>query len=161
MKESLKEAMRVAVSAIEGKMEAIVHSTRSERDKKIQRRNKNVTERQEIPKEGAAVASLECEEQGPKEMESGAEWQLVPAEEVAMKSLRTKKRPRGRHIAAGRRIKPTKLVREDGESWKKLVAACRKVSRRATVAWRKRTIFRDIRIQGNFGPRRKLGTAKW
>jgi hypothetical protein len=53
LEESLKEAMRVAVSAIEGKMEAIVHSTRSERDKKIQHWNENVTERQEIPKEGA------------------------------------------------------------------------------------------------------------
>jgi hypothetical protein len=159
MKESLKETMRVAVSVIEGKMEVIVHSTRFEWDKKIQRRNENVTERQEIPKEGVAVARLECEEQGPKEMEPGAERQLVPAEEVAVKSSRTKKRPRGRRIAVGRRIKPTKLIRGDGESRRKLVAACRKVSRCATVAWRRRNIFRDIRTQGNFGPRQELGAA--
>jgi polyhydroxyalkanoate synthesis regulator phasin len=62
MEESLKEAMRLTVSAIEEWMEAIVHSTRSERDEKIQRRIENVTERQEIPKEGAAVARLESEE---------------------------------------------------------------------------------------------------
>jgi hypothetical protein len=50
--------------------------------------------RQEIPKEGAAVASLECEERGPKEMESGAERWEVPTEEVARKSSRVmKKRP--------------------------------------------------------------------
>jgi hypothetical protein len=42
------------------KMEAIVHSTRSERDEKI-RRTENVTERRKIRKEGAAVARLECE----------------------------------------------------------------------------------------------------
>jgi predicted phage-related endonuclease len=36
MEESLKEEMRLTVSAIEGKMEAIVHSIRSERDGKIQ-----------------------------------------------------------------------------------------------------------------------------
>jgi fused signal recognition particle receptor len=179
------------MDANQERMEAIVHSIRYEWDEKIQRRSENVTERQEIPKEGAAVASLECEKQGPKEMEanfttcrtetmvcqeettvaslecqeptskegeSEAERREVPKEEVAVKSSRvTKKRPRGRRIAAGRRVKPTKLIRGDGESRKKLVAACRKVSCRATVAWRKRSIFRDIRTQGDCGPRRKLG----
>jgi hypothetical protein len=43
-------------------------------------------ERQEIPNEGAAVASLECEEQGPKERESGVERREVPKEVVAEKS---------------------------------------------------------------------------
>jgi PDZ domain-containing secreted protein len=76
MEESLKEAMRLTVSAIEEKMEAIVHSIRSERDGKIQRQIENVMERQEILKKGAAVASLECEEQG-------AERQMVPKEEAA------------------------------------------------------------------------------
>jgi hypothetical protein len=95
MKESLKEAMRVAVSAIEGKMEAIVHSTRPERDEEIPRWSENITERQEIPKEGAAVGNMDGKDQGPKEMDSGAECQLVPMEEVARKSSRMKKRPRG------------------------------------------------------------------
>jgi hypothetical protein len=40
-----------------------------------------------------------------------------------------------------------------------LVAACRKVSRCAAVAWRRRNIFRDIRTQGNCGPRQELGAA--
>jgi hypothetical protein len=122
MKESLKEAMRVAVSAIEGKMEVIVHSTQSEQDKKIQRRNENVAEWQDIPNEGAAVARVECKEQGPKEMEPGEERQMVPAEEDAVESSRTKKRPRGRRIAIGQRVRPTKLIRGDGESRRKLVA---------------------------------------
>jgi hypothetical protein len=40
-----------------------------------------------------------------------------------------------------------------------LVAACRKVSCRATVAWRKRTVFRDIRTQGNCGLREEVTAA--
>jgi hypothetical protein len=39
---------------------------------------------------------------------------------------------------------------------RKLAAACRKVSRHATVAWRKRKLFRRSGIQGNFGPRKEL-----
>jgi hypothetical protein len=71
----------------------------------------------------------------------------------------TNKRHRGRRITAGRRVKPTKLIRGDGESRRKLAAACRKVSRRAAVAWRRRNIFWDIRTQGNCGPRQELGAA--
>jgi hypothetical protein len=101
----------------------------------------------------------ECKEQGPKESESGAERQ-VPTEEVAVKSSGiTKKRPRGRRIAAGRRVRPTIQIRGDCESRRKLVAACRKVSRCAAVAWRRRNIFRDIRTQGNCGPRQKFCAA--
>jgi hypothetical protein len=91
MAESLKQEMRLTVSAIEEKMEVIVHSIRSERDEKTQDQSKNVTERQEIPKEGAAVASPECEEQGLKELESEAERRVVPAEEVVRKSSRVNK----------------------------------------------------------------------
>jgi hypothetical protein len=97
----MQEIVVKTVSAIEGKMEAIVHSSWSKQNEKTQHWRENVTEWKEIPKEGAAVASLECEGQGPKNLESGAERQLVPAEEVAKKSSRTKKWPRGRRIAAG------------------------------------------------------------
>jgi hypothetical protein len=74
----VQEIVVKTVSAIGSKMEAIVHCSWSERDGKIQCRSENVLEWQEIPKEGAAVASLECKEQGPKDMESGAERQMVP-----------------------------------------------------------------------------------
>jgi hypothetical protein len=109
MEESLKGEMRLTVSAMEDKMEAIVHSIRSEQDGKIQRRSENVMERQGIPKEEAAVhtmrawqeetlASLECKEQGLKELESEVERREVPTEEAAVKSSGiTKKRHRGRH----------------------------------------------------------------
>jgi hypothetical protein len=97
IEERLKGEMRLTVSAMEDKMEAIVHSILSERDGKIQRRIENVMERQEIPKEEAAVhtmrawqeetaASLECKEQGPKELETEVERREVPTEEAAVKS---------------------------------------------------------------------------
>jgi hypothetical protein len=41
----VQEGVAKTVSAFEERMEAIVHSTRSEWDKKIQRGNDNVTER--------------------------------------------------------------------------------------------------------------------
>jgi hypothetical protein len=55
-----------------------------------------------------------------------------------------KNRHRGRKQAAGRRGEPKKLTRGDCGSRKKLAAACRKVSRHATMAWRKRNIFRKF-----------------
>jgi hypothetical protein len=58
MEESPRGELRLTASSIEEKMEAIVHSIRSERDEKIQRWSENVMEWQEIPKEEAAVASL-------------------------------------------------------------------------------------------------------
>jgi hypothetical protein len=125
------------------------------RNKKLEEKS----EQQEVPKEGPAEAHLECEGQGHKEWKSGAERQLVPMEEVTRNSSGTKKRPRGRRIAAGRHLKPTKLIQGDGESRRKLVAARRKVSRRATVAWHRRNIFKEIRTQTNGAPRQKLGAA--
>jgi hypothetical protein len=53
---------KAAQERIERQIEAIAHSIWSEQDGKTQDRSENVMERQEIPKEGAAVASLECEE---------------------------------------------------------------------------------------------------
>jgi hypothetical protein len=110
-----------------------------------------------VYQEETTVASQEDKEPTSKEMESEGERREVPTEEAAVEFL--KKRHRGQRIAAGRRVKPTKLIRGDGESWKKLVAACRKVSCSAAVAWRKRNLFRDIRTQGNCGPRQELGDA--
>jgi hypothetical protein len=54
-----------------------------------------------------------------------------------------RKRHRGRKLAAGRRGEPKELTRRDCGSRRKLAAACRKVSRRARVAWRKRNIVRN------------------
>jgi hypothetical protein len=84
----------------------------------------------------------ETTEPNPK-MEYESERREVPTEEAAVKSSGTmKNRHRGRHLAAGQRREQEELTRGDCRSRRKLAAACRKVSRRAAVAWSKRTVVR-------------------
>jgi hypothetical protein len=61
MEESLKEEMRLTVSAIEDKMEATVHSIRSQRDERIQRWSENVTERIRSGKSGSPYGKCRSE----------------------------------------------------------------------------------------------------
>jgi hypothetical protein len=103
---------------------------------------------------GKTEASLECKEPMSKEMEPEAEHRGFSKEHAAVNSSRTmKKRHMGRHIAAGRRRKPKKLARGYCGFRGMLVAVCRKVPHHAVVAWRRRNIFKNIRTQGNCGPR--------
>jgi hypothetical protein len=93
-------------------------------------------------------------------MQSVGEHQEVPKDEAAVMPVGgLRKRRRDRNLAAERRQKPKELTRGDCRSRRKLAAACRKMSRRAAVAWRKRNIFRKIRPQGNCGPRKELAAA--
>jgi hypothetical protein len=66
-------------------------------------------------------------------MQSVAEHQKVPKEDVVKPVKGRKRRHRGKEQAAGRRGEPKELTRGDCGSLRKLAAACRKVSRRATV----------------------------
>jgi hypothetical protein len=96
----------------------------------------------------------------PEEMESEAEYWEVHTEEATVKSFgAVKKRHRGQHLAAGQHGEPKELTQGDCGSRRKLDAACRKVSRHAAVARRKRNIFRKIRTQENCGPRKELVAA--
>jgi enoyl-[acyl-carrier-protein] reductase (NADH) len=97
------------IDGIKDKMEATVHSIRSELDGKIQCRIKNM-EQQEIPNEEAAVhtmrawqqetmacqemmeANPEKEEPSPEEMESEVECQEVPMENAIEKPVRERKK---------------------------------------------------------------------
>jgi hypothetical protein len=85
-------------------------------------------------------------EKNPETMQSLEEHQDFPNEDVAVMPVgELKKRRRGLKSIAERRGKPKKLKRGNSGSRKKLAAACREVSCRATVAWRKRKLFRQIR----------------
>jgi hypothetical protein len=67
-------------------------------------------------------------------MQSVGEHQEVPKEDGAMKPVKgRKKRYRDRKLAAGRREEPKELTRGDCGYWRKLAAACKKVSRRVTM----------------------------
>jgi hypothetical protein len=104
---------------------------------------------------------LDSKEPNPEDMQSEVEHREVPMEEAAVKSLRTmKKWHRGRHLAAGRRGEPKEPNQGDCGSWRKLAAACRKVSHHAAVAWQKGNVFRKIRTQGNCGSWKELAAAR-
>jgi hypothetical protein len=96
----------------------------------------------------------------PEMMQSIGEHQEVPREEAAVIPVRGwKRRHRGRKQAAGRHGEPKELTQEDCGSWKKLAATCRKASRRATVAWRKRNVVRKSWTHGDCGPRKEVTAA--
>jgi hypothetical protein len=87
----------------------------------------------------------------PKEemMQSAEEHHVVPDEDAVEAPVRIRKRRHsGRKETAGRRLEPKELDRGHRGSRKKLAAACRKASHRATVAWIKRNVFRKSWICG-------------
>jgi hypothetical protein len=91
----------------------------------------------------------------------GTEHQEVLQEDATVKLVKgRKKRHSGKKQAAGRRGEQTRLTRGDCGSQTILAAACRKVSRRATVAWRKRDIFRKILIHGNCVPLKEVTASR-
>jgi hypothetical protein len=65
-----------------------------------------------------------------------------------------------RYLAPERRQKQKERIRTSCESKRRLTVACRKVTRRATVAWHKRNLIRKIMTQGNCGPRSTLTAAR-
>jgi hypothetical protein len=126
-------------------------------------------ELQEIPNEDVAIYSLRkyrketmaCQGTMDARLESESEHREVPNEDAVLEPAKGRKmRRRGRKQAAGRRGEPKELTVGECGSRKQLAAACRKVSRRATVAWRKRNIFRKSRTQGNCGPRQELAAGR-
>jgi hypothetical protein len=93
--------------------------------------------------------------------QSVGEHQEVPKGNAVVKPVKwRKKQHRGRKLAAGQRGEPKELTRGIYRSRKKLATACRKVSRRATAAWRKRNVFRKYRTQGNCDPRQELAAGR-
>jgi hypothetical protein len=93
--------------------------------------------------QGTTEARLECEKPTPMNRESEAEHREVPKKDAVVKPVRgRKRRHRVRKQAAERRGEPKELTRGYCGSRKKFAATCRKVSRHATVAWRKKNIFR-------------------
>jgi hypothetical protein len=76
-------------------------------------------------------------------MQSAVEHREAPEEDAIAKPVEGwKKRHKGRNQAAERRGEPKELTRGNCGSRRKLVAACRQVSRHATVAWLKKNVFR-------------------
>jgi hypothetical protein len=99
-------------------------------------------------------------EQDPGMMPSVEEHQYTSTEEVAVMPVKgLRKRRRGRKLTAGRRGESKEVTRGNCGSRRKLDAACRKVSRHATVAWRKRKLFRKSETRGYCGSRKRVTVA--
>jgi hypothetical protein len=82
-------------------------------------------------------------------MQSAEEHQDVRSKDVAVMPVKgLRKRRRGRKSTAGRREEPKEIIRGNGGCRSKLAATCRKVSSHATVAWRKRKLFRKSETRG-------------
>jgi hypothetical protein len=148
--EANTKAIRKDIKSGQEEMRSIVDALMTDRNND----RKETTTSQE-----ATEVNTEKTEPDP-EMKAVAEHQEVPMEEAVVKSSGTmKKRHRGRHRAAERRGDPKKLNRGECGSRTKFAAACRKVSRRAALARRKRNFFRKIRTEENCGQRKKLTAA--
>jgi hypothetical protein len=86
-------------------------------------------------------------------MQSTEEHQEFAKKDAAVMPVgEPRKRRRVRNLAAERRQKQKERIRITCESRRKSAASCRKVSRRATVAWRKRNLVRKIEIPDNCEP---------
>jgi hypothetical protein len=78
-------------------------------------------------------------------MQSKEEHQEIPKIEAAVMPVgEPRKRRRICNLAADRRQKRTERTRGYRGSRRKTTATCKRVSRRAKVAWRKRNLFRRI-----------------
>jgi hypothetical protein len=128
--------------------------TKARRDKRMEA-NSNDDRNEWTACQDVMEANPEKMESNLKEKEAVVQRQDIPIENVAMMPVgEPRKRRRGGKLIAGRRGKPKKLNRRNCGSRKKLAAACRKVSRYATVAWRKRKLFRKSETRGYCGSRK-------
>jgi hypothetical protein len=93
-------------------------------------------------------ANPEKTEPNPGEKETSVEHQEIPKEDATVIPVGgLSKRRRDRNLAAGRRQKPKKRIQANCESKRRLTVAGRKMTRHATVAWRKRNVFRRTGTQ--------------
>jgi hypothetical protein len=139
--------MKADMEEILSKMEERMTATQAKTDGKLKELPETIEKMQTDP--------------SPEMMQSVGEHQEVPWEDATVIPVRGWKRHhRGRKQAAGRHGELKELTRGDHGSWKKLAAACRKASRRATVAWLKRNVFRKSWTRGNCGLRKEVTASR-
>jgi hypothetical protein len=188
MKDEIKEEMKSTVSAIEEKLETAINSIRPELkdvNNLTQYLCKEVTETQvdlqvvktsfETRTKGmkntreemvACQETMEArlegkEEPASEEMKPEVAHEEVPKEDAAVMPVRgLRKQRRGQKHAAGRREEPEKLNRGICGPRENLAATCRKVSRRATVAWRRRNILRKFWTRRSCRLRKEVAAAR-
>jgi hypothetical protein len=106
---------------------------------------------------GKTEAVTEKTNPDPGMMQSTEEHQEIPKGEAAVMPVREpRKRRTVWNLAAERRQKRKESTRGNRGSRRKSAAACRKVSRREKVAWRKRNLCRIVQTQRNCGLQKRL-----
>jgi hypothetical protein len=188
-REDIKSGQAKMIAAIKGKMDAMIANIKYARKKttacqEVTGANPQTIEpnpgeketemeQQEIPNEEVAVHSLRtCRTEtaasqedtetkpDPGKMQSMEEHQEIPKEKAAVMPVGgLRKRPRDRNLAVGHRQKPKRRIRASCESRRRLTVPSKKITRRTTVAWHKRNVFRKIGTQGNCGLRSKFTAA--
>jgi hypothetical protein len=114
----------------------------------------------ECRSEKAASQKVTETEADPGKMQSVEEHQEIPKEEAALMPVGgLRKRRRDRNLAAGCHQKPKRRIRASCES-RRLTITGKKMTRRATVARRKRNVLRRIGTQGNCEPHKEFATAR-
>jgi hypothetical protein len=94
-------------------------------------------------------------------MQSAEEHQEFTKKDAAVIPVKgRKKRRRARKPGARPCGEPKELTRSDCGSGKHFAASRRKMTPRATVAWRKRNVFRIIGTNENCGPHKELAAAR-
>jgi ElaB/YqjD/DUF883 family membrane-anchored ribosome-binding protein len=131
MQENIQENIKKTMEEILSEMEERMTATQGKTDGKLKELTETIEKTLAEPRE--------------EMMQSAEEHREVPREDATVIPVRGRKRwHRGRKQAAGRHGEPKELTRGDHGSRKMLAAACRKASRRAAVAWRKRNVFRKF-----------------
>jgi hypothetical protein len=147
MQENIQENLKKTMEEIMSKMDERMTATQTKMDGKLKELTETMEKTQMEPRE--------------EMMQSAEEHHEVPNEDAVVIPVRIRKRRhRGRMEAAGRRLEPKELNRRDRGSRKKLAAACRKASRRATVAWCKRNVFRKSWTCGFYGLRKEVTASR-
>jgi hypothetical protein len=93
----------------------------------------------------------------PRMMQSVGGHQEVPKEDAAVSPGGGLRKWRSdRNLASGRHQKPKGRIKASCESRRRLTIASRKMTRHATVAWRRNNTVRKIGTEKNCGLRKKL-----
>jgi hypothetical protein len=159
--EEMLARMRENIKSSQAEMRSTVCSMRSELEQTIQHGMNSVIQhiRSGLDETTACNEATETEPD-PGTKQSIEEHQEIPKGKAAVMQVgEPRKWRRVRNLAAERSQKMKERTQEQSESRRKSAAACRKVSRRAKVAWRKRELIRRIGTQENCGQRKEFSPA--
>jgi chromosome segregation ATPase len=158
-----REDMKATLATKEDRQEMIqeMRADREQRKADMEEILAKMEERMTATQAKTDVKLKELTEPREEMMQSAEEHQEVPREDAVVIPVRgRKRRHRGQKQAAGRHGEPKEFNRGVCGSRKKLAAACRKASRRATVALRKRNVFRKSWTHRNCGLRKEVTASR-